>query len=74
MMTDVRYMNFEFKDNEQILKDYFGDTSIDVQDLIDGFIEVLEENNDLKKQIEENYEPKHIDPYEEYGISENDFY
>ncbi len=74
MMPDVRYMNIEFRDNEQMLKDYFGDISIEVQDLLDGFIQVLEENNELRTQIEENYEPKYIDPYEEYGMSENDFH
>lgn len=32
-----------------------------------------EELQDLKQDIEDNYQPKKIDPYEEYGISRNDF-
>lgn len=28
---------------------------------------------DLENDIRNNYEPKNIDPYEEYGVSEKDF-
>lgn len=64
----------EFNNNEKILKDYFGVASIEVQDIIDTCIQLLEENNDLKRNIEENYVEKQFDPYEEYGISENNFH
>lgn len=70
----ARSSHIEFRDNEQILKDYFGDTSIEVQDILDAFVQVLEENEELQIRMQEDYEQKHIDPYEEYGISESDFH
>ena len=30
--------------------------------------------SDLEYDLENNYEPKRFDPYEEYGISPKDFY
>ena len=33
-----------------------------------------EELEDLKQEIEDNYELKKIDPYEEYGVSKYDFF
>lgn len=43
------------------------------EDLISEIDRLEEKNSDMQKEIEENYEPKKIDPYEEYGISEKDF-
>lgn len=45
--------------------------------LEDLFIEIdekEEELEDLKQDIEDNYEPKKIDEYEYFGISEADFH
>ena len=40
-----------------------------------GWIDYLkEEYRDLENSIEENYKPRYRDKYEEYGISERDFY
>lgn len=42
-------------------------------DMLTEYTNKQEEIEDLKQDIEDNYEPKKIDPYEEYGISMNDF-
>lgn len=42
-------------------------------DMLAEYTNKQEEIEDLKQDIEDNYEPKKIDPYEEYGISINDF-
>lgn len=42
-------------------------------DMLTEYTNKQEEIEDLKQDIEDNYEPKKIDPYEEYGISINDF-
>ena len=57
-----------------LMRDYFGDTELDLEDIINAFEEILTENEELKRKIEEDYQPKHIDYYEEYGMSENDFH
>lgn len=57
-----------------LLQEYFGDTELDIDDLINGFEEVLRENEELKRKLEEDYQPKPVDLYEEYGLSENDFH
>ena len=57
-----------------LLKDFFGDTQLDLQDLINAFEEVLRENEELKRKLEEDYQPKEINYYDEYGLSEDDFH
>jgi CHASE3 domain sensor protein len=50
-------------------------------DALFSIIEELQEENrelqerisDLETSIQEDYTPKNIDPYEEYGISRDDF-
>lgn len=42
-------------------------------DMLTEYTNKQEEIEDLKQDIEDNYEPKKIDPYEECGISRNDF-
>lgn len=42
-------------------------------DLLYEYKHKEEELEDLKQDIENNYELKNINPYEEYGISERDF-
>lgn len=44
-----------------------------IEDLIVEYHNKEEEIDDLKQDIEDNYELKRIDPYDEYGISRNDF-
>ena len=56
-----------------LLRDYFGDTELYIEDIINGFEEVLRENEELKRKLEEDYQPKDIDYYDEYGLTEDDF-
>lgn len=57
-----------------LLRDFFGNTELDLEDIINGFEEVLRENEELKRKIEEDYKPRDVDYYDEYGISEDDFH
>ena len=57
-----------------LLRDYFGDTELYIEDIINGFEEVLRENEELKRKLEEDYQPKDIDYYDEYGLTEDDFH
>lgn len=45
-----------------------------LEDLFIELDEAQEQLEDLKQDIEDNYEPKKIDEYEYFGISEADFY
>lgn len=44
-----------------------------IKDLITEYNRLEEKIDDLKQDLEDNYTPKHIDPYEEYGVSRSDF-
>lgn len=63
------------RENYEIVDDF-----IDIEELF-GVIETLiytandwkEKYQDLETDLEENYELKPFDPYEEYGISQSDF-
>ena len=57
-----------------LLRDFFGDTELDLEDVINGFEEVLRENEELKRKLEEDYQQKDVDYYEEYGLCEDDFH
>ena len=45
-----------------------------IEDLIVEYHRKEEEIEELKQDIEDNYEPKKIDPYDYYGVSRNDFF
>lgn len=45
-----------------------------IEDLIVEYNHKEEELEDIKQDIEDNYTPRRIDPYEEYGVSRNDFF
>ena len=45
-----------------------------IEDLIVEYNHKQEEIEDIKQDIEDNYTPRRIDPYEEYGVSRNDFF
>ena len=62
----------EEKDNDLI--EFFGEDSVSVWDLIDSFRSLLAEKEELQRKLDEDYELKKIDPYEEFGISESDFH
>lgn len=44
-----------------------------IEELDDDLSNTEEKLEDLKQDLEDNYEPKKIDPYEEYGVSRYDF-
>lgn len=45
-----------------------------IEDLITEYHKKEEELEDLKQDLEDNYEPKRIDPYDYYGVSRSDFF
>lgn len=53
---------------------YTKDELIDV--LMEEVYELERDNEDLQSEIDnmkENYVPRQVDPYEEYGLSQSDF-
>lgn len=44
-----------------------------LKDMLFEYHNKLEEIEDLKQDLEDNYEPRKIDPYEEYGLKIEDF-
>lgn len=65
----------------ELLKKYFKNYDIVSIDELCGLVEELdyeierleEKIRDMQDDIEQYYEPKKFNPYEEYGISERDF-
>lgn len=45
-----------------------------LKDMLYEYHNILEELEDLKEDVEENYKLKEIDPYDYYGVSRNDFF
>lgn len=45
-----------------------------IEDLLCEIHRTDEKIKDMEQDIENNFEPKNINPYEELGISERDFY
>jgi len=45
-----------------------------IEDLLYEVHKFEEEIQDMQRDIENNYELKNVNPYEEYGMSERDFY
>lgn len=79
MNRDIR---IEFNEYETELKEFFGDTSIELIDILDATTNLLVENQELanrieelERELEERFTPeKEVDYYEEYGLSESDFH
>lgn len=80
MNRDVR---IEFNDYETELKDFFGDTSVELIDILDACTNLIvdnkrlvEENEELERRLEEEYRQgmEQVDYYEELGLSEDDFH
>lgn len=44
-----------------------------IEDLLTEVHKKEEDISELKNDIENNFEPKKIDPYEDYGLSKKDF-
>lgn len=45
-----------------------------LKDMLFEYHNKLEEIEDLKQDLEDNYEPRKFNPYDEYGISRSDFF
>lgn len=73
-ITNIEY-DFYFRTEEDELI-FVPSESIDsmLEDLVCEIDSLNERYEDYKKEVEENYELKKIDPYLEYGISESDFH
>lgn len=56
--------------SSDVIKDMLEDLCIKVDELQEHIEDINEEH---KAEIENNYVPRHIDPYEEFGVSRNDF-
>ena len=68
------------EESEQIKRIFQNKDMVSIEDLIqtieelDDEIEHLEEEKkELEEYYQENYNPKHYDAYEEYGVSRSDF-
>ena len=66
-------VKFDTEKDEELIN-LFDSSTVQVCDLVDAIYSLLEEKQELERKLEEEYEPKKIDPYEEYGISESDFH
>lgn len=64
----------KLKDYEQSLISFFGTDEVEIIDILDALSSEIEKNEELERKLEEDYQPKQVDYYEEYGISENDFH
>jgi len=71
--TFTEYNNLAVdKEKEKVLVD--SDTiEAMLEDLITELGVMKEKYQDLKEDLENNYEPKKVDYYEEYGLSRSDF-
>lgn len=66
-------VKFDTEKDEELVN-LFDSSTVQVCDLVDAIYSLLDEKKELERKLEEEYEPKKIDPYEEYGISESDFH
>ncbi len=66
-------VKFDTEKDEELIN-LFDSSEVQVCDLVDEIYSLLEEKQELERKLEEEYEPKKIDPYEEFGISESDFH
>ncbi len=68
-IEDLTITDYEFADNILPLENV--ESLID--DLLTEIHKLQSKVKDLENDIDNNYELKRIDPYEEYGVSERDF-
>lgn len=71
-ITGTDYEMAKSKDEESVLAYHDLDTML--EDLVWAYGCLEEHLEDFKRDVEENYELKPFDPYDEYGISKSDFY
>ena len=74
VMIDIR------NESNQLKRIFEGNDLVSIEDLLntieelDDKVKELEiEKKELENYYEENYKPKHYDPYNEYGVSKSDF-
>ena len=74
-------MYMEFDDDQMLvandgtlIQEYLGNTPVYLEDVINALEEVLVQNKELERKLNEDYQPKEINYYEEYGLNENDFH
>lgn len=74
-------MYMEFDDDQMLvandgtlIQEYLGDSPVYLEDVVNALEEVLAENKELERKLNEDYQPKDVDYYDEYGINENDFH
>lgn len=74
-------MYMEFDDDQMLvandgtlIQEYLGNAPVYLEDVINALEEVLAENKELERKLNEDYQPKEIDYYDEYGLSEDDFH
>ena len=65
-ITDVDYKLSDVFNDEYVLDI--------IADLVNAYERLKTEYDEYKEDIQENYELKKIDLYDEYGVSENDFH
>jgi hypothetical protein len=69
-ISDITDVDYEIKNNMISI-----DTLVyALKDLLYEYGKIEEERDDLENDIRDNYEPKHFDPYDYYGVSRHDFY
>lgn len=74
-ITGVDYEANYYKDPDIEYVLVFTDAVVNMlEDLLSEYHHKEEELEDLEQDIEDNYQPRKIDPYEEYGVSRNDFF
>lgn len=75
MTNEVRRDGYiKLCDYEQSLISFFGTDEVEIIDILDALSNEIVKNEELERKLEEDYKPKQVDYYEEYGISENDFH
>ena len=74
-------MYMEFDDDQMLvandgtlIQEYLGNTPVYLEDVINALEEVLVQNKELERKLNEDYQPTEIDYYDEYGLSEDDFH
>jgi len=73
-ITGVEY-NVMWTEAENLEGYMFDDSVLNIiEDLIMEIDRLKEVNEDLIKDRDENYELKKFNPYDEYGVSERDFF
>lgn len=69
-ISDITGVDYELKNNLIPVDSLMAA----LEDMLYEYHHKEEELEDLQNDIENNYELKRFDPYEEYGVSERDFY